>query len=144
MDNAITKNLIVAVAILSTGTHYKITTETYNQIHQAGLDDLINLPYVNKFANFKVSAVMDIVPIDDYKDYHPEKSKRNYHQPYSDLLKTTEKILTPEQRNKMLLKGLRKVRPEATMEEIVEFMKPKKKEILYGTYEEAKAAGVKF
>lgn len=142
MDNAITKNLIVAVAILSTGTHYKITTETYNQIHQAGLDDLIHLPYISKFANFKVAALMDIVPIDEYESSHPEKYKKSYNQPYTERIDNGYKIISETERAKLYLKGLQKVKPTATLKDIKDFMKPKKREVKYKTWQEAKAAGV--
>lgn len=54
------------------------------------------------------------------------------------------KVISVERRNELLLKGLRKVRPNATLEDIKNFMKPKKQEIKYKNMDEAKAAGVKF
>lgn len=72
----------IAVVILSSGSHHFISQEVYEQICLAEKDSFIQLP--NKVM-FKMSAVMDILPIDEYDRQHPERQENHtdYHQPYT-------------------------------------------------------------
>lgn len=131
MDVNTNKQQIIAVVILSTGSHHKITQETYEQICGAGLDDLIR---THTGATFKTSAVMEILSIEDYEAQYPDKNLKGYGQPYADIKALpTGNVYERSTKNgkELMLKGFKKVKPKATEADLRKFSKPTSYKPLY-------------
>lgn len=113
---------ITAVIILSTGSHHRITNETYEQVCMAGLDDLITIGG----STFKTSAVMEIIGIEEYEKQYPDKVSYNVGQPYAALPAGNVYDRATGDTKELFLKGYRRVKPNATKEEVENFLKNKK------------------
>lgn len=115
----------------------QITEEKYEKIIQATQTEAIGIEIGGGF--YKFAAISKILPEADFLEQYPQYRKTS-HQPYSEI---KGNVFTRATNSKeKFLSGFRKVKPNATMQDLEEYYKPKKHEVKYSTWQEAKAAGV--
>lgn len=117
----------VCFVTLATGGKHKLTAELYNFLLEAGSEDIIE---IKPGVGFKKSAVMEIEDISEWV----EDKNFSYGQPYADLKALPSgNVYERSSKNgkELMLKGLRKVRPKATEEDLKKFLKTEGYKPLY-------------
>lgn len=108
---------------------YEITDEQAEQIMHASTSAKSNGIWIDK-DYIAFAAIKGITTLPEKKVEYPQLPEGNVF------------VRANVNARELMLKGFKRIKPNATMKDLEAFIKPKTYEVKYKTWEEAKAAGV--